>query len=167
MLYQHCGLHQSSQFQVIRRILREIGTASKGPGGLDYAAFRKNLAQEKLSDQQNSPLKLRLDLLESFMDAPLERRPVFPDGKAGRKAACNWDEAALRTRQEQEVKMAKKWSFQPGSLTIVDLSDPLVDESAACALFNICLDLFLENRGDVGRIVALDEAHKVRHPISP
>ena len=36
-----------------------------------------------------------------------------------------------------------------------------MDDGAACALFNICLALFLENRGDVGRVVVLDEAHKV------
>lgn len=153
--------------QVIHRILRKIGTESKGATGLDYAAFRKNLALENLTTQQNMPLKLRLDILESFMEAPPEPRPAFPAGKAGRKAAREWDEAAKRTRNEQEVKMAKTWSFEPGSLTIVDLSSPLVDESAACALFSICLDLFLENRGDVGRVLALDEAHKVKHLISP
>lgn len=30
----------------------------------------------------------------------------------------------------------------------------------ACLLFNICLSLFLEQKSDVGRVVALDEAHK-------
>lgn len=30
----------------------------------------------------------------------------------------------------------------------------------ACSLFNICLSLFLEQDGGVGRVVALDEAHK-------
>lgn len=30
----------------------------------------------------------------------------------------------------------------------------------ACSLFNICLSLFLEQDSDVGRVVALDEAHK-------
>lgn len=30
----------------------------------------------------------------------------------------------------------------------------------ACSLFNICLSLFLEQEADVGRVVALDEAHK-------
>jgi len=30
----------------------------------------------------------------------------------------------------------------------------------ACSLFNICLSLFLEQPSDVGRVVALDEAHK-------
>lgn len=30
----------------------------------------------------------------------------------------------------------------------------------ACSLFNICLSLFLEQGADIGRVVALDEAHK-------
>lgn len=34
-------------------------------------------------------------------------------------------------------------------------------EETACSLFNICLSLFLEqNPDDIGRVVALDEAHK-------
>ncbi len=44
---------------------------------------------------------------------------------------------------------------------IVDLSCPFVDGNAACALFDICLELLLEDRSNVGRIVALDETHKV------
>jgi hypothetical protein len=43
----------------------------------------------------------------------------------------------------------------------VDLSCPCVTAEAACALFNICLNLFLEQPSDeIGRVVALDEAHK-------
>lgn len=33
-------------------------------------------------------------------------------------------------------------------------------EETACSLFNICLSLFLEQSPQVGRVVALDEAHK-------
>ena len=92
-------------------------------------------------------------------------KPFFEDTKKGRKAARVWEvEEADRVRRLEEKKH-NVWSFQPGSLTIVDLSCPFVDESAACALFNICLALFLENRGDVGRVVVLDEAHKVREPM--
>jgi hypothetical protein len=35
-----------------------------------------------------------------------------------------------------------------------------VTEETACSLFNICLSLFLEQKTDIGRVVALDEAHK-------
>lgn len=49
---------------------------------------------------------------------------------------------------------------QPGQLTIVDLSCPCVTAPSTCALFSICLDLFLEQDPGIGRIIALDEAHK-------
>ena len=46
-------------------------------------------------------------------------------------------------------------------LTIVDLSCPFVDESAACVLFNICIGLFLANSPpEVPKLLAVDEAHK-------
>lgn len=47
-----------------------------------------------------------------------------------------------------------------GKLTIVDLSCPCVPAQTACSLFNICLSLFLEQESKIGRVVALDEAHK-------
>lgn len=50
--------------------------------------------------------------------------------------------------------------LQPGQLTIIDLSCPCITHEAACALFNICLGLFLEQGCKVGRVIALDEAHK-------
>ena len=52
------------------------------------------------------------------------------------------------------------WNFEKGTLTIIDLSCSFVNENEACALFTICLGLFMEGRSKVGRIVALDEAHK-------
>ena len=110
---------------------------SPGTPGLDYSAFKRKLDSQGFSRDQNGPLKLRLDLLESFMDQPTKARTIS-------KGAAQ-----------------DAWSFQKGSLTIVDLSCPFVDDSAACALFTICLALFLEDRGDVGRVVVLDEAHKV------
>lgn len=45
-------------------------------------------------------------------------------------------------------------------MIIVDLSCPCVTAEATCALFNICLNLFLEQDLKVGRVIALDEAHK-------
>lgn len=53
--------------------------------------------------------------------------------------------------------------FEPGSMTIIDLSCPFVDENLACLLFDICLGLFIDNpTSSRGKVVALDEAHKVR-----
>jgi len=40
------------------------------------------------------------------------------------------------------------------------LSCPFVNGNDACALFTICLGLFLADRSQHGRVIALDEAHK-------
>ena len=140
----------------------------QGAPGLPYKAFKHRLSLEGFSMAQNGPLKLRLDLLDSFMDATskgdpvvLTSKPDFPPTKNGRKAETQWIAAYEETRRTEAEQQARFWDFAPGSLTIVDLSCPFVDDSAACALFTICLELFLESRGDVGRVIALDEAHKV------
>ena len=150
------------------KILRQIAVETQGAPGLNYAAFKNRLVVEGFSDKQNGPLKLRLDLLESFTEIPgtpgatyvPPPKTKFPDPKNGTKAEHQW-EAEQEQERLAELRKSDIWSFEPGSLTIVDLSCPFVDVSSACALFNISLALFLENRGDVGRIVALDEAHKV------
>ncbi|MCJ1381961.1 hypothetical protein MMC17_005073 [Xylographa soralifera] len=165
--------------EVIHRILRQMAIESRGSRGLDYNNFRQRLVLEGFTRDQNGPLKLRLDLLESFMEEPLKPptayiqppRPKFNDTKSGRMHGHLWDDEQDGNRlrfaqlglEKEKVRLeiqAKTWAFPPGSLTIIDLSCPFVDDSAACALFTICLELFLECRGDVGRIVALDEAHK-------
>ena len=106
---------------------------SRGQRGINYTEFTKQLLEQDLSRDQKGPLNLRLALLESFMAA----------------------------KQKTPVKSSKAWSFEPGTLTIVDLSCPFVDESSACSLFAICLALFLEKPMHAGRVIALDEAHKV------
>lgn len=107
--------------------------------GVDWKEFKKRIENQGFMDKQDAPLRMRLSLVESFLD-----------GGPGPKLTNN-----------QKKARAKLWDFEPGSLTIVDLSCPYVNENDACALFSICLSLALENRGTGGRIVALDEAHKV------
>lgn len=119
---------------------------NKYSAGLNYQDFRKTLKAEKFNEAQRTMLDARLQLLESFM---------FPHEGI---AWLNVDDA----KERRKIAQPGIWSFQPGSLTIVDLSCPFVDESTACAMFNICLSIFLEERGKTSRIVALDEAHKVR-----
>ena len=119
---------------------------NKDSAGLNYQEFRDKLKSERFNEAQRAMLNARLQLLESFM---------FP------RKGIDWldkDEA----KERQSIAQKGKWSFEPGSLTIVDLSCPFVDESAACAMFNISLAIFLEERQNASRIVALDEAHKVR-----
>lgn len=112
-------------------ILRELaGNDSSQP--IDFPRFEYLLEQRGFSKDQKGMLNLRLDLLKSFMDLSKFK------GKA--------QEDVLQT--------------DPGCLTIVDLTDPLIDAASACSLFDICLGIFLEGK-QMGRVVALDEAHKV------
>jgi hypothetical protein len=54
--------------------------------------------------------------------------------------------------------------FKPGEVTIIDLSDPFLTPSTACILFKLGLEHFLQSRAP-GKMVVLDEAHKVCAPI--
>lgn len=170
--YSNNALPSITDFaKVVCNILRRMAIESQGGPGFDYTVFKNRLLVEGFTEKQNGPLRLRLNLLESFMDIPPQEgsqtssiKPIFPPTKQGLKAQKRWEEAELLKIEEALAKSRTKpdiWSFKPGSLTIVDLSCPFIDEGAACVLFNICLALFLEDRSNASRIIALDEAHKV------
>ena len=152
--------------QSVCRILRSMAMKSQNASGINFADFKRRLELEDFNDSQNAMLKARLGLLKSFMYLPEiagagdAKKGDFPNSKKGREEERRWY-AQEDDRQRAQIAKTGIWSFEPGSLTIVDLSCPFVDEGAACAMFNICLALFLEDRQEAGRIVALDEAHKV------
>ncbi|EKV12621.1 hypothetical protein PDIG_00010 [Penicillium digitatum PHI26] len=50
--------------------------------------------------------------------------------------------------------------FIDGGVTILDLSCPFVDQSTACILFRIAIDLFLHAHPSRGKMIVADEAHK-------
>lgn len=51
--------------------------------------------------------------------------------------------------------------FVGGGVTILDLSCPFVDQSTACVLFRIAIDLFLYTHRSRAKMIVADEAHKV------
>lgn len=51
--------------------------------------------------------------------------------------------------------------FVDGGVTILDLSCPFVDQSTACVLFRMAIDLFLNAHPSRGKMIVADEAHKV------
>ena len=55
--------------------------------------------------------------------------------------------------------------FQFGEVTIMDMSCPFIDANTACILFRIGLELYLQSKGN-GKMIVLDEAHKVWNPYS-
>lgn len=46
-------------------------------------------------------------------------------------------------------------------MSIIDLSWPFVDANMACVLFNIGITLYLESDLTSGKVIAINEFHKV------
>ncbi|PZD22682.1 DUF3435 multi-domain protein, partial [Pyrenophora tritici-repentis] len=118
----------------ILMILRKMAIESQGLGAFDYNTFRDELSATKFASGQDGPMKLRLDLLESFMKR------------------CKYSSSILANNENDFL------AGTAGSLTIVDLTDPVIDADSACVLFDICLSVFIQQT-QCGKIVALDEAH--------
>ncbi len=139
---------------VAQRILRDLRVGQqKTDTGFDYSAFKQMLALENLTEMQLAPLKQRLDTLESFM--------VESQAKAYNMFAPATQTPRKSRKPPPVTSRGTSWKPLNGHLTIVDLSCPCVTPEMACSLFNICLSLFLEqDSAAVGRVVALDEAHK-------
>ncbi|KFX96672.1 hypothetical protein V490_03203 [Pseudogymnoascus sp. VKM F-3557] len=126
----------------VYRILREMRIADQEMGtGFSYAKFKDRIADTEMTPAQLSPLTQRLDARESFM----------PNTQTG----------AIFPRKGKPVRQyGNDWTPNPGTFTIVDLSCPCVTPEGACSLFNMCLSIFLEQDMSLGRVIALDEAHK-------
>ncbi len=127
--------------------------------GINFADFEKRIVAVAPNENQRTMLNSRIKLLRGFFLKPKTGKPQ----KENKKRHDNQEEKDQAIVDAYLAGTANKtiWDFKAGELTIVDLSCPFVEEGAACALFNICLSLFLEGRQEVGRLVALDEAHKV------
>ncbi|KAI6377322.1 hypothetical protein MCOR25_002577 [Pyricularia grisea] len=127
---------------VIQRILRDLRLEQqKQPDRADgrvapfqYAKFKMLLEQENMTPAQLAPLKQRLDTLESFM--------VGKQVHAYNSANVGVAPKKIKARKNEQ---GTDWS---------------PEAQTACSLFNICLSLFLEQDTKIGRVVALDEAHK-------
>ena len=100
-----------------------------------YGEFLNILEMKKktFNPAQLSGIQQRLDLLMSF---------TLPKKKGASKTT-------------------PKARFCEGRITIVDLSDPFIDPSSACGLFEILLRLFERADVSTGKVLVVDEAHKV------
>lgn len=88
------------------------------------------------------------------------------------------DEAGLDKKQldflEQRIDLLESFldlegetdrpTFKAGEITIIDLSCPFLDSSTACVLFKIGMGIYLDSDSTVGKLIVLDEAHKVGSP---
>ncbi|PYI17564.1 hypothetical protein BO99DRAFT_463114, partial [Aspergillus violaceofuscus CBS 115571] len=123
----------------VQRILREMRIVQQATNGeFDYQEFRRRVMVSGLTPAQLEPLKQRLDTLESFMPQLLRNAWLTP----------------------QRISRGSDWQPKARRLIIVDLSCPCISPETACALFNVCLTIFLEQGPETARVVALDEAHK-------
>lgn len=118
---------------VVLRVLREMATA-QGGGSFNYLEFKRRMAAATLKKDQDNLLQVRLHLLESYLDLPGE---------------------AIKAPKGVDIFVT-----EPGTLTVVGLTDPFIDVSTVCLLFHICMTLFKKHRLRSGLVVALDEAHK-------
>ncbi|KAI4849370.1 hypothetical protein E4T44_03391 [Aureobasidium sp. EXF-8845] len=120
--------------EVIMRILREMAITGVP---FSYSIFKANLDNEGLQPAQKVMMNMRLNLLESFLDP-----------------------SCIKTTSRTSSRAIDLFTTSPGTLTIVDLSDPFLDSSTTCTLFSILLDVFHAARPTSGLLVCLDEAHK-------
>lgn len=92
-----------------------------------------DVSKKDFNPAQLAGLKQRMSLLTSF----LEKNP-----KSGKQHQCFG-------------------RFASGQLTILDLTDPFIDPSYACGLFEIVTRLFVRSDVQTGKVLVVDEAHKV------
>ncbi|KAJ5895540.1 hypothetical protein N7495_007231 [Penicillium taxi] len=131
--------------RTVQRVLREMRLVQQENGTIfDYSAFKNRVLSADLMPSQLEPLKQRLDTLESFMPS----HQTTLQSQRSKKTSVNHQSGG------------SSWKPIPSQLTIVDLSCPCISADTACSLFNVCFGIFMDQNTKVGRIVALDEAHK-------
>ena len=96
-----------------------MAVENQGAPGLDYGTFRRRVDIEAFTGQQSAPLKLRLDLLESFMDQPSktedeQRAPTFPGSKAERQVKYKRVHGG-GGRSIEKQSADNFWDFKPGT----------------------------------------------------
>ena len=130
-----------NQIFELQSVLRELGD------NFTYPAFMTKLdgCREIMNPAQKAALKQRLELLQTF---------TRPTGKP----------SSHKSRNTMSVKDDER--FAAGMLTIIDLTDPFVDPALAGAIFEICIRLFQRASVDTGKVLVVDEAHKVLLPCS-
>ncbi|OAG01054.1 uncharacterized protein CC84DRAFT_1229726 [Paraphaeosphaeria sporulosa] len=134
-------------------ILRGMAIESQGLATFDYEVFKRKLNDVQFARGQDGPMRLRLDLLESFMEKDLDQQQPMAKQPTKRRKNPPHAPKTILAMTENDFLIGT-----PGTLTIIDLTDPVIDPDAACALFDICLSVFIQQT-QCGKIVALDEAH--------
>ena len=124
---------------VIQKILRDMNEVGSE---FSFCDFDRKLDEKKQSfaANQKSMLDLRMDILKSFL--------------------CKSSKDAFGRLLGDLDAADNVFQIDPGTLTIVDLTDSFMDQNTACILFDICLELFMEKAPRDDMAVVLDEAHR-------
>jgi hypothetical protein len=122
--------------------LRELGD------DYTYDAFLNKLEERKkdMNPAQKAGLKQRLELLQTFIRQTTGSKPM-------RHSYTMTSQNAASDKEETR--------FAPAMVTIIDLSDPFIDPPLAGAVFEICIRLFQRADVNTGKVLVVDEAHKV------
>lgn len=97
---------------------------------------------------------------EKFMsELSIRKRDLLPTQEQALKQRMDLLESFL---EKERSKLGASPRFAPGQLTIIDLTDPFIDPSSACGYFEILTRLFVRAKIDSGKVLVVDEAHKVR-----
>ncbi|KAK0354541.1 hypothetical protein LTR91_006753 [Friedmanniomyces endolithicus] len=140
---------------VLLRILRDTAVNGKQ---LTLADLDRQLDAQNFTPSQRVMLEMRMGLLRSFCASSAKQ--ALADAQARVPGKANKDRLA---RTQPPIPEQDLFALQPGTLTIIDLTDPFVDASTACVLFDMCLGLITSGKhleGSGGLVIALDEAHK-------
>ncbi|GAB1737742.1 hypothetical protein NU219Hw_g2152t1 [Hortaea werneckii] len=139
-----------------------------GDADLNLSRMKRLMAFS--DEEQDVPLYMEV-MMEELRQMTMSQRPFtfaeFEKRKENQKFLGN-QVSMLNMRMNllksfmNKAHTSQKGLFKthPGTLTIVDLTDPFLDSSTACMLFDICFALFKQNRPSSGLVVGLDEAHR-------
>lgn len=125
-----------------------------GLGEFDYRKFTDHIAEVGFTEMRSTPLNTRLDLLQAKVDVLPRPRYVKTGRSSKGKIVAESKEQIPRSTSDQKDFLCG----EPGSLMIVDLTDPVVDNDSACTLFDLCLSIFVSQTA-CAKVIALDEAH--------
>ena len=102
------------------------------------------IRKEVLQKHQLVPLKQRILLLQSLLAEEEENASI--------------KQAAIK--EGTYIEDIRDLFLQKGAILILDLSNPLMDQSEVCGVFNILVDMFVHHRVEHGKLLCFDEAHK-------
>ncbi|KAI6835259.1 hypothetical protein KC340_g5551 [Hortaea werneckii] len=166
-----------SNYVALKKAYRSIRGAAKnlsveklllGDADLNVSRMKRLMAFS--DEEQNVPLYMEVMMEElrkmaisqrPFTFAEFEERKDAKGFKEGQASMLNMRLDLLKSFMNESLTSQEGlFKTHPGHLTIADLTDPFLDASTVCMLFDICLALFKQNRPSSGLVIGLDEAHR-------